>query len=205
MLSVVFVGIVGTLLQLVETDLGKRNYKPRAPRIRINSDIRASEVRVITEEGETIGVLSTAEAVQKAMDLGVDLVEISPNAKPPVAKLIEYGKYQYQEKKKKKETKAKSHSTETKSVQVKINTGDHDLGLKAKKASEWLKEGHRVKVELYLRGRAKYMGKDFHRERIERILKLITEPYKVDEPLKNNPKGVATVISRAASQKVAEN
>src|ERR1700712_2544578 len=87
---------------------------------RINHQIRAAEVRVIGPEGENFGVLSLSEAIQRAQDAGLDLIEISPNAVPPVAKIMEYGKFHYEQQKKRREMKAKSHVTETKSVQVKI-------------------------------------------------------------------------------------
>ena len=169
----------------------------REPRTRINEAIRASELRVVTADGDNLGVLSREEALARAEDAELDLIEISPNANPPVAKIMDFGKYQYEQKKKQKEMKAKSHSTETKNIQVKIGTGDHDLALKAKKASEWLKEGHRVKFDLYLRGRAKYLDKDFLETRMDRMLKLVTENYKVADPAKKSPKGLTMVIERA--------
>lgn len=141
--------------------------------------------------------MSTQEAIKKAVDNGLDLIEISPNANPPIAKLMDYGKFQYNENKKLKAAKAKSKSTETKNVQVKIGTGDHDLELKAKKASEWLKEGHRIQIELFLTGRSKYMDFNFLKERMERILHLITEEYKIADPPKKSPKGLTVVIEKA--------
>ena len=91
---------------------------------------------------------------------------------------MDYGKFQYEQKKKAKAAKASAKVTETKVVQVKIGTGEHDLNLKASNVSKWLKEGHRVKIDLYLVGRAKYSENSFKRERLERILKLIAEEYK---------------------------
>lgn len=165
-------------------------------RTRINDAIRAPELRVIGARGENLGVISREEALRKAEEAGQDLVEISPGAKPPVAKITDYGKYQYEQKKKEREKKAGAHTTETKSVQVKIGTGEHDLELKAKRASEWLQHGHRIKLELYLRGRAKYMDKAFLKERLTRFLKLITVEYKVAEDVKKSPKGLSMVIER---------
>lgn len=167
---------------------------------RINHQIRAKEVRVIGPEGENFGVLALSEAIQRAEDAGLDLIEISPNATPPVAKIMEYGKFQYEEQKKRREIKAKSHTTETKSVQVKIGTGDHDMQLKARKAAEWLGEGHRVKVDLFLWGRYKYMEFNFLKERLERFLKLIPADYKLADPIAKSPKGLACVIERAKKQ-----
>jgi translation initiation factor IF-3 len=163
---------------------------------RINHNIRAKEVRVIGPEGENIGVISLSDALAKAQEYGLDLIEISPNAVPPVAKIMEYGKFSYEQQKKRREIKAKSHTTETKSVQVKIGTGDHDLELKAKKAATWLAEGHRVKVDLFLWGRYKYMEFAFLKERLERFLKLIPHEFKLAEPIAKSPKGLATVIER---------
>jgi translation initiation factor IF-3 len=158
-------------------------------------------VRVIGPEGENLGVLSTSEAIQRAQDAGLDLIEISPNANPPVAKIMEYGKFQYEQEKKRREIKSKSHTTETKSVQVKIGTGEHDLSLKAKKTAEWLAEGHRVKVDLFLWGRYKYMEFPFLKERLERFLKLIPHEYKIAEAIGKSPKGLSTVLERAGKAK----
>lgn len=166
-------------------------------RIRINRYIQAPSLRVIGESGENFGVLSLADALAKSQELGLDLIEISPNATPPVAKIMEYGKFQYSENKKQKEAKAKTHNVETKAIQITIGTGDHDLELKAKKAVEWLAEGHRIKVDLFLRGRAKYMDQKFLKERLERVLKLITVDFKVVEEAKKSPKGLTLVIEKA--------
>jgi len=157
-------------------------------------------VRVIGPKGENLGVLALSEAIAQAEAAGLDLIEISPNAVPPVAKIMEYGKFQYEEQKKRREIKAKSHTTETKSVQVKIGTGDHDMQLKARKAAEWLGEGHRVKVDLFLWGRYKYMEFNFLKERLERFLKLIPADYKLADPIAKSPKGLACVIERAKKQ-----
>ncbi len=165
-------------------------------RVRINHQIRVPELRVITDDGQNLGVLSTSDALKKAQEMGLDLIEISPNAIPAVAKIMDYGKFQYTEKKKLKDSKSKIQNVEVKSIQVKIGTDDHDLELKAKKASEWLKEGHRVKLNLFLTGRAKYLNFNFLQERLERMFKLVTEEYKIAEAPQRGPKGLTTVIER---------
>lgn len=170
-------------------------------RVRINQAIRAKELRVIGAEGENLGVITTEEAIKAAEALSLDLIEISPMAVPPVAKIMDYGKYQYELKKKAKSVKAKSHVTETKGVQVKIGTGDHDLALKAKRVAEWLGEGHRVKVDLFLWGRYKYMEEAFLKERLERFIKLIPIDYKIAEPIARSPKGFSATVERAAKVK----
>ena len=176
-----------------------RKKKPNrkfVARVRTNEYIRAEELRVIGEEGENFGLLPTKEALAKAQELGLDLIEISPNAKPPVAKIMDFGKYQYSEKKKAKASKAKVKNVEVKSVQVKVGTGEGDLNLKASKASKWLKEGHRIKVELFLPGRTKYMEKGFLEERLQRILKLITEEFTFAQEMKKVPKGINVIIEK---------
>ena len=165
--------------------------------VRINHQIAAKELRVITEEGENLGVISKEQAMAKAEELGLDLIEISPLAVPPIAKIMDLGKYQYLEQKKVKQSKAKTQSTETKALQITVGIGEHDLNLKAKKAGEFMKEGHRVKIELFLKGRTKYMDQAFLKERLERILKLIPEEYKVAEEIKRGPKGLTITVERA--------
>ena len=166
-------------------------------RTRINHQIKAPQVRVIGPQGENYGVLSISEALQKAHDAGLDLIEISPNALPPVAKITDYGKFSYEENKKEKAQKAKAHIIEIKTLQVKIGTGEHDLALKAKKASEWLAEGHRIKLDLFLPGRSKYMDPKFLEERLKRILALVTVPHKMAEKPTKSPKGLTTIIEKA--------
>jgi len=178
-------------------------------RVRINQAIRAKELRVIGAEGENLGVLSIIDALKAAEAANLDLIEISPNAVPPVGKIMDFGKYQYELKKKAKDVKAKSHVTETKAVQVKIGTGEHDLNLKAKRVSEWLTEGHRVKVDLFLWGRYKYMEEGFLKERLDRFLKIIPLDYKIAEEVKRSPKGFTTTLERvnpkaAKAEKTAE-
>ncbi len=166
-------------------------------RERINNQIRAAELRVIGPNNENIGLLSLKEALEQAQAADLDLIEISPNALPPVAKIMDFGKYQYEQSKKLKKNKQGAKPTETKSIQIKIGTGDHDLGLKAKTASKWIKEGHRIKIELYLTGRTKFMDERFLRERLDRVLHLITENYKIAENYKKGPKGLTITIEKA--------
>lgn len=166
-------------------------------RERINNQIRAKELRVLDGENKNLGVLSIKDALELAQSKDLDLIEISPKSNPPIAKLMDYGRYQYEVNKKLKKAKANAKYTETKSIQIKIGTGDHDLELKAKTASKWLKEGHRIKVELFLAGRAKYLDQKFLQERLDRVLHLITEEYKISDSYKKGPKGLYTIIEKA--------
>jgi len=169
---------------------------------RINNAIKAKELRVVGPDGENFGVLTTINALAKADELNLDLIEISPNANPPVAKIMDFGKFRYDSGQKESEMRAKSHITETKAVQVKIGTGENDQLMKASRAAEWLEEGHRVKVDLFLWGRYKYMEPTFLKERLERFLKIIPTEYKVADEMKKSPKGYTTTLERMPGTKV---
>ena len=167
---------------------------------RINTQIRAPQLRVIGPDGTLLGVITRDEALARAEQAGLDLVEISPNAVPPVAKILDYGKFVYEKNKKEKAAKTNAHVIELKSLQVTIGTGEHDLELKAKNASTWLKEGHRVKINLFLKGRAKYLNESFLKERLDRLLHFVTEEYKVIDGPKKGPKGLTLIIERSVKK-----
>ncbi len=153
-------------------------------------------MRVIDEAGNNLGIIELSRALQMAKEKEMDLIEISPNASPPIAKIMDFGKYKYQEKKKDREASKKTRESETKIIRLKIGTSQHDLETKAKQASEFFKEGHRVKIEMPLRGQAKYLDKNFLKGRIERILPLITENCKIVEGPKQGPFGFGIIIEK---------
>ncbi len=165
-------------------------------KLKINNQIQSRELRVITVDGQNLGVISRQEALDKAREMGLDLIEISPNANPPIAKIMDYGKFEYTENKKLKQSKANSKTNQVKSLQVKVGTGDHDLELKAKKASSFIKDGDKVRINLFLPGRSKFLNENFLKERMERLLKLITVDYKISDPVKKGPKGLTTMIEK---------
>ena len=183
--------------------MGFTKYTTQAEkeRVRMNEGIRVPEVRVIGADGGNLGVLPLKEALDKAREAGLDLIEVSPNAKPPVCRIADYGKFKYEQNKKDKEVKANVRVSETKEAQVKIGTSDHDMGIKAAKIAAWLKEGHRVKVDLFLWGRYKYMDFNFLKERLERFLAIIPESYKIAEPVSKSPKGLSVTLERDKSGK----
>ena len=162
-------------------------------RLKINEGIRAPELRVLLDDGSS-EVMKREAALKLAANQGLDLIEITAKANPPVAKITDYGKYVYDQKKKQKEIKAKQNTVEVKSLQIRVGTGDADLKMKADRASEWLADGDRVKAELYLRGRSKYLDKTFRETRLKKVLEFITEEYKVVEDIKESPKGIAILI-----------
>jgi len=181
--------------------LQPKKYQSHKVKTRINNAIRAAELRVVGASGENLGVLSLKDALAAAETANLDLIEISPNANPPVAKIMDFGKYQYTTGRKAREVKAKSHVTETKNVQVKIGTGEHDQQLKASRTADWLEEGHRVKIDLFLWGRYKYMEQNFLKERLERFLKIIPTEYRIADEMKKSPKGFTVTLERVPGSK----
>lgn len=165
--------------------------------IRINDQIRYHEVRVLDSEGQNLGEMSSAEALAKAQNLNLDLVEISGKSRPPIVQIVDYGKFVYDKKKRESAIKAKQKIVETKVIQVKTGTGEGDLILKAKNISKWLKEGQRVKLDLFLPGRTKYMKKDFLIERMDRVLKLVTVNHKITDGPKKSPKGMTLILEKS--------
>ena len=161
-----------------------------------------SEIKVDFNFDEINFQIESKQACAKeAEKRKLDLIEISPKAKPPVAKITDFGQYRYDTKRKASRAKAKAHVTETKSVQVKIGTGEHDKLLKAKRIAEWLEEGHRVKIDLFLWGRYKYMEQAFLKERLDRFMKVIPFEYKIADPIKKSPKGFTATIERVPGAK----
>ena len=119
----------------------------------INEEIRDAEVRVIDDEGTMLGILPIDEALRIAEEKNLDLVNVSPNANPPVCKILDYGKYRYEIQKREKDAKKRQKVTEVKEVRLSTFIEEHDIQVKAKNASKFLQEGNRVKVSLRLRGR----------------------------------------------------
>ena len=122
---------------------------------RINEEIRDKELRVIDETGEMIGIMSRDEALKLAEEKKLDLVNISPNAKPPVCKILDYGKYRYEMQKREKEAKKKQKTMQVKEIRLSTFIEDHDIQVKAKTACKFLEDGDKVKVSLRFRGREK--------------------------------------------------
>ena len=161
---------------------GKRFLKPQAPpdAHRINEFITAREVRVIDPAGEQLGVLSIRDAIQKAQDFEMDLVEVAPEAKPPVCKILDYGKFKYKERKKEVEAKKKRVETSLKELRIRYRTDIGDLETKLKQARDFLAEGDKVKFSMRFKGReAMYL--DLGREKFELIASRLADVAAVDE------------------------
>ena len=129
---------------------GGRNKKDD---VVMNESIRVTELRVLGDDGEQFGIISRADAIQIAEDKGLDLVLVSPDAKPPVAKVMDYGKHKYELEKKKKEAKKNQKKIEVKEVKFSCKIADNDISYKVKHAREFLEKGKHVKLRVFLRGR----------------------------------------------------
>jgi translation initiation factor IF-3 len=119
----------------------------------VNEDIRVPQVRLIDEEGEMQGVMTARDAIQRAYSVGLDLLEISPNADPPVVKILDYGKFKYEQQKKKNEAKKKQKVIEIKEIKVRPNIDENDYQVKMRAMKSFIEEGDKVKVTLRFRGR----------------------------------------------------
>lgn len=131
----------------------KPKLKPLTPRYRTNEWIRVPEVKLIDENGEFVGNIPTEQALVRAKEAGLDLVEIAPKETPPVCRIIEYGKFQYQLEKKIKEQKKKQKTVEVKGIRLSLRIGEHDLEIRKQQALNFLEAGNKVKAELILKGR----------------------------------------------------
>lgn len=149
---------------------------------KINDRIAAPELRVLSETGENLGVMPKAEAIKAAVERNLDLIEISPNAKPPVARIMSFDKFRYEEEKKLKKQQVKQKTKDIKQIQISIRAAKNDLERKAKLMSEFLEEGHPINLVMVLRGREKGK-KDWAREKLRDFLNLVTIEHKVlNEP-----------------------
>ncbi len=146
---------------------------------RVNEEIRVPQVRLIDENGEMIGVLSIRDALYRAYQSGLDLLEISPNAVPPVCKITDYGKFKYEQQKKANEARKKQKVVEIKEIKVRPNIDDHDYDVKMKQAKSFIGEGDKVKVTLRFRGR-EMAHQELGVKLLERIRTELAEIVKVE-------------------------
>lgn len=163
-------------------------------RLRLNNQIREPQIQVIDADGRQLGVIPTHEALRIANEHGLDLVEVGPSAKPPIAKIMDFGKYMYQKEKKERGSRtSKSETHEIKTVKIGFKTEMHDLAVRLEQINKFLRKGHRVRVELTLRGRERQMSA-FGRQKLENFAKTIAEPYTLDESIKSFPGGLGMLI-----------
>lgn len=156
--------------------------------------IRISPIRLVDENGEQLGLVETDKALQLAKERELDLVEIAPMAKPPVCKIIDWGKFQYQQSKKEQLAKAKQKKVEMKGIRIRPATGENDLQNKANQARKFLEKGNKVKVEVVLRGREKaFMNQA--KENLHQFVDKIGIPVKIEQEVKRQFNGLNMIIA----------
>ena len=170
---------------------------------RLNQHIRAPQLRVIDESGKQLGVLTLAEALKEAISQGLDLVEISPNADPPVAKIIDWGKYNYQKTKLAQQSKRHAKTLDVKQMRFGLKISDHDLGVKLRKVSEFLEAGHKVKITVFYRGR-ELAHKELGFKLAEKVIRLLGEAIHVDQLPQLAGKQLNFVIRASTSAKLSQ-
>lgn len=173
---------------------GKAKTKPEVPKERINEQIRVSRVRLISANGQQFGVVSIAEALKEAEKSSMDLVEISPNANPPVCKIMDFGQYHYQKERKLRESRKKQHIVQTKEIKFGPNTEDHDYQFKKNNAIKFLMQHNKVKFTVRFRGR-QLAHKDLGFKLLEKLLKELKEIVDVDFQPKSEGRTIFTIVT----------
>ena len=158
------------------------------------------EVRLLDSDGTALGIFTAQVALKKAEDRELDLVEIAPNAKPPVVKIIDYGKFVYEQQKREKLQKKKQHVTILKEIRLHPNTDTHDLDFKARHAVGFLDDGNKVKVSVVFKGR-ELAYKDHGRQLLEKFLEKFTDIAKVEYPIKFEGRAMHTILAPLKGKK----
>ena len=172
----------------------RTNRANRSSRININRNIRAKEVRVIDPDGNQIGVIPTYKAIAVANDFGLDLVEVSPNANPPVCKIMDYGRYKYEQTKKKQEAKKKQATFQLKEIKLRPKTDEHDLKTKINHIKKFIERKDKVKVTVIFRGREITLSQ-LGRDLLERVAQETEEIASVEQHPKFEGRTMIMVLS----------
>ena len=160
----------------------------------MNERIRIPQIRVIGAEGEQLGILYTEEALQMAKDNGLDLVEVAPEARPPVCKIMDYGKYKYEIKQKKKQSAKKQHKVVTKEVRIRPKTGEHDIQFKLNQAKTFLQHKDKVVVSVIFRGR-ELAHIEEGRKVIDHVIKELEEVSKIESSPSHQGKRIVCILA----------
>ena len=160
---------------------------------RVNNQIKLSQIRLIDENGQNLGVVETNKALEIAREKGLDLIEIAPNVRPPVCRIMDYGKYQYQKSREERQQKTKQKKIEIKGVRISLRTGQHDLEVKAKQANKFLDRGHKVKIEMILRGREKALLA-IAKEKLNKFIELISPDIEIEKEAERQPRGLSVMV-----------
>ncbi|MDO8584415.1 MAG: translation initiation factor IF-3 [bacterium] len=176
---------------------GGYQKKEEGPVYRYNEGIIVPEVNVIDEEGKFLGTLPKEHAIGLARERGYDLVEVSPKAVPPVCKFLDFGQFKYQKEKEMRIQKARAKKVDTKGVRLSVKMGQHDLDIRYDAAKEFLTDGDKIKIEIFLRGREKEHG-DLATQRIQEFIKRLEAiyPLAIEQPITRSGGNVSAIIGR---------
>ena len=169
------------------------NRSKKETGLRTNEQITASEVRVISSSGKQLGIISIREALNHAEDEGFDLVEVSPDAKPPVCKIIDYGKLKYKEQKSKKEAKKKQKTIEVKEIKMRPGINKHDYEVKVRALSKFIEGGNKVKISMRFRGR-EMEHQNIGRDLLNKLTEQVSEYAKVEVPPKSEGRQIMMIL-----------
>lgn len=159
---------------------------------RINEQIRTPELRVISDEGEQLGVISRDEALEKAREVGLDLVEVAPTEKPPVCRIMDYGKFKYQQKK--RHSKGQTHHGKNKEIRLRPKIGEHDFMTKANRARKFLNERDKVICSVIFRGRENaHVDEGF--KLVERLIEILEDVAKVEQPAAMQGRRIVVILA----------
>ncbi|WP_457572392.1 translation initiation factor IF-3 [Desulfovulcanus sp.] len=167
---------------------------------RRNRQIRAKEVRVINVDGQQLGIMDIAQALQHAQAMGLDLVEVAPNANPPVCRIMDYGKFQYQQQKKLQEAKKKQTKIQLKEIKVRPKTDENDLQTKVRHIRRFIEKGDRCKVTVFFRGR-ELAHKDRGVEILKKIVEMLSDIAKVEQQPKFEGRTMNLILSPLGGKK----
>ena len=162
---------------------------------RINHQIRIRQIRVIDDEGKQLGVIETADALALATHKGLDLVEIAPNQRPPVCRIMDYGKYKYEQKKKDQASKRKQHQVQVKEVRLRPAIADHDMQVRVRAARQFLEEGDKVLLVCLFRGR-QMAHKEVGEQVIRQVVKMLEDIGKVESPIRMEGRRMVMMVAK---------
>ncbi len=193
---------------LGDSTIARGRFRPKrkdtGKRLRINDQIRLSPIRLIGENNEQIGVIETDEGRRRARDAGLDLVEVAPNNKPPVCRIMDYGKWKYAQKKKEQKAKAHAKQSELKGMRLRPKIDDHDLGIKVNKAREFLEDGDKVQFVMLFRGR-EMAHQNLGYQQMREVVETLADVSKVEAAPKMMGRRMTMVLSPDRASQQAQN
>ncbi|MBC7344924.1 MAG: translation initiation factor IF-3 [Clostridia bacterium] len=172
--------------------------------LRVNEEIRAREIRLISPEGEQLGIVSVMEGLRAAQERGMDLVEVAPNAKPPVCRIMDYGKFRYEQSKREREARKKQRIINIKEVKLRLGIEKHDFEVKARNTARFLQDGDKVKVTIMFRGR-EISHADLGKQLCTRLAEEVSPFGLVERPPKVEGRNMVMILTPRPGLRQGEN